>query len=164
MKVALMTMMLVIAGPVIPARDSQESLVGTWRLISQESRETRGSVTFPFGQTPLGSPMYARGGTVSVHLMRADLPRFASGDRMRGSDAEVRAVVEGSASYYGTYTVNPSTHCVTHHIIGSSFPNWNGTDQVRCYRIEGRKLTLTSAPFTLGGQMVTSVLIWERVN
>jgi hypothetical protein len=35
-----------------------------------------------------------------------DLPRFASGDRLRGSDEEVRAVVEGSASYYGKCTVN----------------------------------------------------------
>jgi len=59
--------------------------------------------------TPLGLLMYDAPGNMSAQLMKADLPRFASGDRLRGSDNEVRAVVEGSGAYYGQYVLDPST-------------------------------------------------------
>jgi Lipocalin-like domain len=136
-KHVLVAMLAFFSGLVVQAQNPPESLTGTWRLVSQESRAIGGGVTYPFGRTPLGMLMYDGNGHVSAQLMKMDLPRFASGDRLRGSDAEVRAVVEGSASYYGKYTIDPSTRRITHHIVGSSFPSWNGTDQCGTTRSRG---------------------------
>jgi len=35
---------------------------------------------------------------------------------------------------------------VTHHVLGSKFPNWVGTDQVRLFKISGDTLRITAPP------------------
>jgi hypothetical protein len=37
-------------------------LVGTWRLVSVENRDSEGSVTYPFGRNPVGSSRIPRTG------------------------------------------------------------------------------------------------------
>jgi hypothetical protein len=46
------------------------------------------------------------------------------------------------------------------HVEGSSFPNWNGTDQKRFVAIAGEQLTLTVRP-TAGDIIDVS---WKRAN
>src|SRR5438552_1416906 len=64
---------------------------------------------------------------MSAHVMRNDRPLFATKDPARGTDVEVRAAFEGYVSYFGTYTIDPQTQTVTHHVRGASFPNWIGS-------------------------------------
>ena len=99
--------------------------------------------------------------------MDPDRPRFASGDRARGTDAEIRAAFIGSFAYYGTYEVSAAQDRITHHVAGASFPNWAGTDLVRGYRLErdsaGRdRLLLTTPPTTVGGRRLATRLVWRR--
>jgi hypothetical protein len=35
---------------------------------------------------------------------------------------------------------------VTHHVEASRFPNWEGSDQVRFFRIEGDQLLIDTPP------------------
>jgi hypothetical protein len=42
-----------------------------------------------------------------------DLPKFASGNRLQGSDAENNAIVRGSLAYFGTYTVDEADKTFT---------------------------------------------------
>jgi hypothetical protein len=53
---------------------------------------------------------------------------------------------------------------VVHHVEVSSVPNWVNTDMVRLIRREGGRLTLTTPPRPLGGDMSTFELVWERVD
>lgn len=48
--------------------------------------------------------------------MASDRPAFVSGDRLGGSDAEVRSAIEGYQAYFGRYTVDTQKGTVTHII------------------------------------------------
>ena len=138
-------------------------MVGAWRLVSYESRDNTGAVHYPFGQGAIGRLLYDAHGNVSAMLMKSDRPPFASQDPLRGTDAEVRAAFHGFSAYFGTYSVNPLTRTVTHHVIAASYPNWVNGDQVRCYKLDGKHLVLSTPPIQIGGRPLTTVLAWERL-
>jgi hypothetical protein len=95
--------------------------------------------------------------------MGIDRPTFASNDSGSGTDGEVRAAFEGHASYFGTYTIDPSTRTVTHHVRGASYPNWMGHNQIRYYRIDGSHLVLSTPPILDHGESLEYTLTWERI-
>ena len=108
--------------------------------------------------------MYDAAGNVYVLLFNPDRPQFATGDRLRGTSQEIQSAFEGSVAYYGRYTVDRTAGAVTHHVLGSTYPNWIGTDLARSYKIDGHRLTLTTAPFVQGGKRITAVNIFERIE
>lgn len=147
---------------------SRVAVIGTWELVAFESRDSAGKTTYPLGRRPKGILLYDRALRVIVQLFDPDRPRFASGDRARGTNAEVRAAFNGSFAYYGSYAVDTARGIVIHHVEGASFPNWIGTDFVRVYRLDrdsarGDRLTLTTAPQLVAGHRIVTVLVWRRV-
>jgi hypothetical protein len=96
--------------------------------------------------------------------MGKDRPVFAANDPGRGTDAEVRAAFEGHISYFGTYTVDRQKQTITHHVVGASYPNWIGNDQLRYYKFDGPRLVLSTPPFVERGQSLEYVLTWERLQ
>ena len=76
-------------------------LVGAWRLLSYESRDSAGALQYPLGQGVVGQLMYDARGNMSAILMQPDRPAFAAHDLRRGTDAEVRAAFEGFIGYLG---------------------------------------------------------------
>jgi hypothetical protein len=50
---------------------------------------------------------------------------------------------------------------VTHHVIGSSYPHWAGTEQVRYYAFSDQDRHLTLSVKT--GDRVAQTLVWERI-
>jgi hypothetical protein len=95
--------------------------------------------------------------------MRVDRPTFASDDSASGTDGEVRAAFEGHTSYFGTYTVDPSARTVTHHVHGSSYPNWIGHNQIRSYLVDGSYLVLSTPLILFRGESLEYILTWERI-
>ena len=59
---------------------------------------------------------------------------------------------------------NEEEGTVTHHLEGSLFPNWVGTDLKRFFEFSGNQLKLSTLPMPMGGQQVTGVLLWERLE
>src|SRR5260370_10081400 len=109
---------------------SAPSLLGTWRLLSFEARDSKGQLQYPLGEHVSGLLIYDAGGNISAHVMRNDRPLFAAKDPGRGTDAEVRAAFDGHASYFGSYTINQMAHTVTHHVQRAWYPNWIGNYQL----------------------------------
>lgn len=95
--------------------------------------------------------------------MLPERPAFAINDQMKGTPEEIKAAFEGFIAYFGTYEINEEKGTVIHHVRGSSFPNWVGSDQIRFYEFSGDRLTLRTPPMQAGGITVTSLLIWERI-
>ena len=87
----------------ITQAQSVPDLVGTWRLVSYEARDSKGQIQYPLGEGVSGQLIYDAAGNMSAHVMRNDRPLFAANDSARGTDAEVRAAFEGYTSYFGTY-------------------------------------------------------------
>jgi hypothetical protein len=69
---------------------------------------------------------------------------------------------ESYLGYGGTYELRD--HSVLHHVTHSLFPNWEGTHQERLMQLEGDRLTLSTRPILLAGEMQTAHLTWQRAG
>jgi hypothetical protein len=151
---------LIIGQPETP----ESRFVGTWTLVSLESRSTEGEVTRPFGEHPLGRLTYEGNGNMSVFAIRPDRPSFVSGDLQGGTAQETQAAFDGLVSYYGTFSVQESQGTMTHHVEGAAFPNRIGTDQIPHFQLEGNRLILQTPTTLRGGAQRSSSVVWERVG
>ena len=105
-----------------------------------------GASRLPLGADPLGQLTYDGDGRMAVQFGRRGRAPFASAEMRGGTAEEMKAAFHGYVAYFGTYTVDEAAGTVTHAVEGSLFPNWEGQEQVRRYRLEGNRLTLTTPP------------------
>lgn len=140
------------------------SIIGAWSLVTFEFRKADGNVIYPYGEQALGSIIYTESGRYSAQLMRRDRPRFAIGDQMLGTPAEIEANYKGSISYFGAYKIDVENGFIIHHVESSIFPNMEGTDQKRFFELSEGRLQLTTPPINLNGEKAVGVLLWQRVG
>ena len=141
---------------------SKQLLVGSWKLVSFESRDVNGSISYPWGKDTVGYLMYNADGYMSVTIMSSNRAKFSSEDLKGGATEEKVAAADTYISYCGRYEVKQDT--VIHHIELSFFPNWIGVDQKRELSIDGNRLSLSTPPIAVGGIEHTHHLIWERAE
>lgn len=142
-------------------RVTREDFIGTWRLVSIESK-AEGQTTFPFGRETQGTLVYTPAGCIAVMLSKPDRGRFAGNDAVRGTPEEKAAAFDSCLSYVGTFDVNGTA--VIHRIEQCSFPNWIGTEQTRFFQFDGNRLTLETPPIQTDGRQTVSRLILEKVQ
>ena len=138
---------------------SREDFVGTWRLISVETRKEDGSLHRKGSRT--GYIIYSADGYMSVAFMKEGRTEFASGDIRGGTVEEKVEALNGYISYSGRYEVEGTS--VFHNIEVSLFPNWIGDRQERFYEFDGERLTLSTPLQLVGGIQLSSHLVWEKV-
>ena len=63
----------------------------------------------------------------AVVLMRPDLPRLASNDRLKPTAEEAMAIALGTIAYFGTYTVDEASKAVSLKIDGTTLVNQLGS-------------------------------------
>jgi hypothetical protein len=112
------------------AQTLKTQIVGTWDFVVVEVKAPDGKISYPFGKSPKGMLIFTSDGRFAqVHV--GDVPRIASNNRLTGTPEEYGAIMHGSLSVFGTYTVDEAKRTVTYHIVSSSFPNWEGESQTR---------------------------------
>jgi hypothetical protein len=140
---------------------SGNPFVGTWTLRSTERKNLKtGETAALWGERPSGTLIYTAEGRMSA-LVLAEDRRAPAG--AAPTDAESAALFRSMVAYAGRYTVEPTR--VIHHVEQSWNQAWTGTEVVRFYRLEGDRLTLTTAPAhnPRDGKMSVSTLVWERL-
>ncbi len=138
---------------------------GTWRLERYEHRRADGSLCLPLGENARGLLLYTPDGYMSGQIMRPERPQFQGGALSGGSAAEIRAALLGYVAYFGTYAVDEKAGTVTHEVVGSWYPNFVGSRQVRHYEFEGPdRLLLRTPPRASGKETRTGLLVWERAG
>lgn len=138
------------------------NLVGTWKLISTIGQSPNENPIYPYGENPFGRLMYDNNGNVSVFIMRTGRSKFASNDRVGGTAAEIKEAFEGTSVYCGTFEIDVDKGTVTHYVEGDAFPNFEGTEQLRFFKLSGNQLTLNTPPIIAWGKEWVFSLIWER--
>src|SRR5262249_49722234 len=108
------------------AKIKKAQLVGAWTLVSNSAP----NAVIQNGPND-GYLIFERNGRFSFALLSSNVPKFASNNRNTGTADENKAAVQGSISYFGTYSVNEAEGTLTFHVERCSYPNWNGTDQLR---------------------------------
>jgi len=137
----------------------KQQLVGTWTFVSSTTKLPDGSPAW--GTNPKGLLIFTENGYFSSQIVRSDLPKFASKNRAQGTAEENRAVVQGSITTFGTYTVDETKKTYTLKFEGSSFPNRVGTEQTRPFTIAGDELKVTNPSTTVGG---SSEIVYKRAK
>ena len=148
------TLAALLAFPGISLGQSlKEQIVGTWRLTSIYN-EMDGAKKHLYGEKPLGMVMFDRAGYVLQYLQKPELPKIAAKNRLKGTDAEYRGIVQGMISGFGTYTVDGDA--VTIKWVGSSYPNRSGTAEKRTYKVAGDEMSSTNPTAASGGTSHTT--------
>jgi hypothetical protein len=147
-----------------PARSAssgavKDRFIGTWKLVSIETRNAKGEVMPPAAganQNRTGYIIYDPAGYMAVTIMPMGRKKYAGA---QPTDEEARATIAGYTGYFGTFTVNEKEQFVTHHLQGSVDPRM-GADQKRFYELAGNRLTLKPPPAANGNQQR---LTWEKM-
>jgi hypothetical protein len=74
------------------------------------------------------------------------------------SPDDIRDILTGFASYFGTFDIDESTRTVIHHVQVSLIPSWVGTDLRRIYEFANNNQLILTAASDQG----TTRLIWQR--
>ncbi len=138
----------------------KQQLVGTWTLVSWEQKTGDVTKIQRYGARPAGVAFFDAGGRYIISVMRSDRPKYAGNALWQGTAEENKATADGTITYFGTYSISEADSSIAIHIEGSSFPNWNGSDQKRFVAIAGDQLTLTVRP--PNGEIVD--VIWKRLE
>ena len=134
MRIVRIAALIAIAGLWANAAQAQtmkQAIVGTWNLKIAEITAANGTKTLPFGPTPKGQIIFTQDGHFSQVHVSSGLPKIAGNNRLNGTDADNRAIVQGTLSFFGTYAVDEDKKTVTFNIVASTYPNAEGSSQTR---------------------------------
>jgi hypothetical protein len=146
----------------------KDHLVGTWKLVSRESRLDNGEIVPDpaLGDKPSGVLIYDTAGHVAAQLSR----QVRTMDIFKDECAAITAVktspntantVFGYDAYFGSYTLHEKEGYVTHHLESALWPGNQGKDINRFFTLQGDVLTIKFTT-TQDGKSVTRTLVWQR--
>jgi hypothetical protein len=102
--------------------------------------------------------MFHPDGRFALMNTRPGRAKYASGNRVRGTPEEFRETVLGSIAYFGTYSVDEEKGVFVLRIKGSTFPDYEGTEQVRPFSIVGDQLRSINPNPSQGGPPLDLIL------
>jgi hypothetical protein len=158
------TLLIVSATPDAWAQQAigstKQEIVGTWKLVKDIHKGSDGIEDSVFGAIPSGQIIFTNGGRYSSMNARADIPKFATANRMLGTTEEYKAVAQGSIASFRAYSVSNDGKFLFMTPESSTYPNWNGVEQKRALAVSGDEL-IYSVNASVGG---TSKLTYRRVK
>ena len=157
--------------PKAEASSVRAQLIGSWRLVSRQSKRTSGEIEADPGlaTVPLGVLIYDQSGHVAAQLSRRDRTVAMIGEECQAAantkgTPDTAQTILGYDAYFGTYTINEQEHIVTHHLEAALFPGDIGKSIDRHFAISGDQLTISFNTTTKDGVKVTRTLVWERMK
>jgi hypothetical protein len=104
--------------------------------------------------------MYQADGNMCASIMNPDRPAWK--DSAKPTNEEKIAYYDTFIAYCGTYKLDAEKSVVTHYPVVAWTPAYVGSNQVRPFRLEGKRLTITVAgPLPA---VTKRVLVWERAQ
>jgi len=158
---------LTTSGALAQQKSIKDQLVGAWTLLLDDGVKADGTQVPQFGPNPVGTLIFTPNGRYSLQIMRVvNRAPFASNDRLTGTGDENKAVAQGTISHFGTYTVDEAAKTINFRIEGSSFPNWENTNQKRLVTaVTDDVLTYQNPTSSTPGQAFTRAeLVWKRLK
>ena len=146
----------------ITAASAQEShLRGTWTLVAADQIRPDGAQVRDYGESPKGRLIVDAAGRYSLQIFKSERPRFKGLDKASGAADEFKAAVMGSSAHFGTVKIDAKESLLIFEIESASFPNWEGTEQKRKYKLEGQTLSYQVPPRPDGGIPVS---VWRKLD
>jgi len=135
---------------------------GTWTLADAYEIHPDGTRSTNYGPHPHGLLMVDANGRYSLQIFRPQRPKFAAGDKRRGTPDEYRAAVLGSSTHTGRVHVDDAAHTLAFAIEDASYPNWEGQVQVREFSYADGTLRY-AVPASASGDGTVAWSVWQRI-
>jgi lipocalin-like protein len=136
-----------------------EGLVGTWRLVSCFMQDIETKERKPvWGEHPNGFIVLTAGG-------RWIVIQTAESRKAPLTDEDYAAAFRSMLAYSGIYRTDGNKILISVDIAWDE--SWNGTEQVRYYRIEGDRLHIEAAPqpyANFGGSVMRGILSGQETK
>ncbi len=144
-------------------KTTRAALEGHWTLVSIVNEKDGVKSDSRLGANPLGLFIYDRSGRYSVQIYTQGLAPIAANDRYKGTAEEYKAIMHGSLSHFGTYTVDEKAGTFTLRPVAGNYPNWVGKDQPRKFAVSGDELKILN-PSSSGDPTSKSYLTLKRAK
>ena len=148
--------LLVMLLAVPTASHGQQSLAGTYRMVSQVL-DVDGTVTENMGKAPRGQLAFTQTRATAFYTAQTRKPGV--------SEAEKGALFDTLGGWSARYRTEGSRLILS---IDSSWVEiWNGKDLVRNYQLSGNRLTLTSDLMPFARDSTKKVIVrqvWEEIE
>jgi hypothetical protein len=135
---------------------NEKDIAGTWSVLSVVN-EVDGKKVDLFGPDPQGQFIFTPDGYFSINIIRSGRTKFTAKNSKAGTTEENKEAMAGTLSLFGAYTIN-SDGWQTLHVVGSSFPNWDATEQKRLVQIKGDEMRYENPTAPTGSGHVVLVL------
>ena len=140
--------------------DDRERLIGTWKILSFDNEFQDGSPRRAlYGQNPSGYIILTAEGRM-VAIFEGE------GRKPAKTDEERAVLLRTMFAYTGMYRLEGDKWITKVDVAWN--PAWNGTDQVRFYKLDGNRLEVTGAwgpnPNLPGSPISRGVVLLERTK
>ena len=143
--------------------NSNERLVGTWKLVSASSATASGERGEPpYGINPLGFLTYSEDGRVTALISYGGRKPLSIGAKPPALIEEQSEAFKTFLAYAGRYNLNGDK--VIHFIEISSIQNYVNKELVRSVTFQGDRIVLVTPPTMVNGKVQTMELVWERLE
>jgi hypothetical protein len=160
---AVLSSLVTIGSAAMAAETTLRSLEGTWIMTAAYEIRADGTRTTNYGEHPQGLFIVDEAGRYSIQIFRPGRLKFGSGVKAHGTAEEYRDAVVGSSTHTGRVEVDPAQAKLIFSIESSSFPNWEGTRQVRDFVFKEGTLTY-SVPAGASGNGTVAYSVWQRAR
>src|ERR1700693_3901234 len=141
----------------------KDSVVGTWKLVSNTATTDKGEVDKAvLGQNPSGLLTYTADGRMMAIISDDGRKPLSISDRVSAPAEERAQAYSTFMAYAGRYTF--TCEKVVHHVEVASLQNWVNTDQTRFVTVQGDRMHVRNTPMLRAGVLVTIDSGWERVK
>jgi len=161
LSVIAMALGVALAGEIKSAQSQQslsQQLVGTWSFVVTAAHRKDGTKADVFGPNPNGVLMFHPDGHFVLINTRPGRPKYASGNRLQGTPDEFKETVLGSIAYFGSYSLDEAKQQFVLKVKGSTFPDYEGGEQVRAFTLVGDELRSVNPNPSQGGSPLDLVL------
>jgi hypothetical protein len=140
--------------------DDRERLIGTWKVVSFDNEFQDGSPRRAlYGEHPTGFVILTADGRMAAIVE-------GEGRRPATTDEERAALLRTMFAYSGMYRLEGDKWITKVDVSWN--PAWNGTDQIRFYKLDGNRLEVTGAwnpnPNLPGSPITRGVVLFERAK
>jgi hypothetical protein len=143
--------------------NSDERLVGTWKLVSASSATASGGQSEPpYGVNPVGFLTYSEDGRVTALISYSGRKPLSIGAKAPALLEEQAEAFKTFLAYAGRYSLSGDK--VIHSIEISSIQNYVNKELVRSVRFQGGRIVLVTPPTMVNGKIQTMELVWERLK
>lgn len=139
-------------------------LAGTWVLKAAEVILPGGThnTDTSYGKNAKGILMVDGDGQYSLQIFRPDRPKFASGDKRRGTPQEYTSALLGISTHIGHIKMDIVNHTLQFNIDYAAYPNWDNTAQTRKYKLSDDELYYEVPATAAAGTVAAST--WTRIK